>query len=114
MRTVLDEIARYGHYRDINLGLSLSRISPVAVRRLGLTDPVGLIVSDVEPDGPAFRAGLRRLDVLRELGGQRVSSFSQVLRLVYDANVGDRVPFVAERDGKRWQGEIVIEELKRS
>ena len=37
-----------------------------------------------------------------------------VSRLVYNANVGDRLPFVAERDGERWTGEIVIEELKGS
>jgi serine protease Do len=114
VRTVLDEIARYGHYRDISLGFGLSPLGPGAIRYLGLTDPVGLLVAEVEEEGPAWRAGLRRLDVLRELGGQRISSLSMVQRLVYNANVGDRLPFVAERDGQRWQGEIVIEELRRT
>ncbi|MBE0565530.1 MAG: trypsin-like peptidase domain-containing protein [Krumholzibacteria bacterium] len=114
VRTVLDEIARYGHYRDISLGFGLGLLSPGAMRYLGLNDPVGLLVAEVEEGGPAWRAGLRRLDVLRELGGQRISSLSLVWRLVYNANVGDRLPFVAERGGRRWTGEIVIEELKRS
>ncbi len=114
VRTVLDEIERYGHYRDISLGISLWPMSPQAIRVLRLGDPVGLVVAEVDEGGPAWRAGLRKYDVLREMGGTRVSSLSMVSRLVYNSNVGDRLPFVAERDGERWTGEIVIEELKGS
>ena len=114
VHTVLEEIARYGHYRDISLGIQLAPIGGRAVRLLGLADPVGLLVTDVVEGGAAWRAGLRSLDVLREMGGRRVSSLGMVERLVYNANVGDRLPFVAEREGRRWTGEIVIEELKRS
>ncbi len=112
VRTVLDEIGRYGHFRDINFGFALAGLTPVAMRYLGLTDPVGLVVADVDEGGPAWRAGLRKYDVVREMGGAPVSSLSMVWRLVYNAAVGDRLPFVAERDGRRWNGEIVIEELK--
>jgi serine protease Do len=112
VRTVLEEIQRYGHYRHISLGFTLVPLSPVTMRRLGLNDPAGLLIYDVEEGRPAWRAGLRANDVLRELAGVPVASLSTIWRLVYDANVGDRLPFVAERAGGRWRGEIVIEELR--
>ena len=58
------------------------------------------------------RAGLRKYDVLREVGGVRLASTAMIERVVYNANVGDHIPFVAERNGKLWSGDILIEELK--
>ncbi|HPF71305.1 MAG TPA: trypsin-like peptidase domain-containing protein [Candidatus Krumholzibacteria bacterium] len=113
VRTVLEEIARYGHYRDISLGFTLRQMSPLEMARRGLEDPAGLMVDAVETGRPAWQAGLRAGDVLRELGGVKVASLSTVWRVVYDRNVGDHLPFIAERNGSRWQGELVIEELKQ-
>jgi serine protease Do len=112
VRTVLDEIARYGRYRDISLGLGLSELGPRAIRYLRLTDPVGVVVTEVIEGGAAWRAGLRKYDVLREVGGVRLASTAMIERVVYNANVGDHIPFVAERNGKLWSGDILIEELK--
>jgi serine protease Do len=112
VRTVLDEIARYGRYRDISLGLGLSELGPRAIRYLRLTDPVGVLVTEVIEGGAAWRAGLRKYDVLREVGGVRLASTAMIERVVYNANVGDHIPFVAERSGKLWSGDILIEELK--
>ena len=112
VRAVLDEIARYGRYRDIVLGLGVTQLTPDDIWEFGLSDPVGLRVFEVTEGGAAWRAGLRPNDVLREVGGVRVSSLAQIERIYYNANVGDHLPFVAERDGKRWSGDILIEERK--
>jgi len=112
VRTVLDEIARYGHYRDISLGLVMHELNPRVVERFGLKDPVGVIVSAVVEDGAAWTAGLRRLDILREIGGVRVLSLATIERVIYNTNVGDHLSFVAEREGELWRGDILIEERK--
>jgi len=111
--TVIDEVRRYGHYREANLGLSLERLSPSSMRYLSLTDPVGAIVVQIVPGSPAWKAGLRAGDVLREIGGLRLDNLDTIYRLFYDANVGDHLAFRAERDHKMFDGEIVLEEGSR-
>ena len=112
VRTVVDEIRRFGHYRDIDLGLRLESLSPSAMHYLQLDDPVGVLVGGVRQDAPAWKAGLRRYDVLRELEGRPVSSLSMIERLIYDSNVGDRLDFLAERNGEIWSGSLELEERR--
>ncbi|RKZ10380.1 hypothetical protein DRQ50_14485 [bacterium] len=112
VRTVVDEIRRYGHYRDIDLGVRLAPLSPSAMHYLELDDPVGVLVDAVREDAPAWKAGLRRYDVLRKIEGRPATSLSMIERLVYDSNVGDRLDFSAERAGEIWSGSIELEERR--
>ncbi len=108
--TVIEEIRKFGHYRQANLGFSLYRLTPAIVQDLGLTDPVGAVVVAVQQDSPVWKAGLRPRDILREIEGIPLDSIDTLYRVVYDANVGDRLQFRAERDGESWDGEILLEE----
>jgi serine protease Do len=110
VRTVMEEIRQFGHYREFSLGFDLQKLTPGAMQYLNLTDPVGFLVVSMRSDSPAWKAGLRPGDVLREVEGQRFDSVDILRRLVYEANVDDRLRFVAERGGERWTGEIFIEE----
>jgi S1-C subfamily serine protease len=59
----------------------------------------GALVVNVEPDGPAARAGLREQDVIIALDGQRVGS-SEELVVAYDAHApGDTVTIEYVRGG---------------
>jgi serine protease Do len=47
-----------------------------------ITSDMGVVVADVDPGGPAERAGIRRFDIIREVNGRAirsVSDFNQVL-----------------------------------
>jgi serine protease Do len=112
VRTVLDEIRRFGRYREFSLGFDLQKLSPGMIQYLQLDDPVGFLVVSVRTESPAWKADLRPRDIIREVEGQRLDSADVLYRLVYEANVDDRLEFVAERDGERWTGEIIIEELQ--
>ena len=50
-------------------------------------------------------------DILRELQGRPVASVSMIERLIYESKVGDRLEFVAERQGETWRGALDIKEL---
>ena len=112
VHTVLDEIRQFGRYREFSLGFDLQKLSPGMIQYLQLEDPVGFLVVSVRPDSPAWKANLRPRDIIREVEGYRLDSADILYRLVYEASVDDRLNFVAERDGERWSGEIVIEELQ--
>jgi serine protease Do len=110
VQTVIEEINAYGHYRQSNLGFSLQRLTPSIIEYLKLTDPVGAVVMAVQPGSPVWKAGLRPGDILREIEGMPLETLDALYRVVYDANVGDRLRFRAERDGESFNGEILLEE----
>ncbi len=107
---VVDEVRRFGHYREANLGFALRLLVPALARYLGLSDPVGALVQDVEQGSPAWKGGLRPGDILRTIAGEPVDNLDRVYRLFYNAKVGDNIPFTAERDGQVRSGELVLVE----
>jgi len=112
--SVVDEIRRYGHYRRVNLGFELLKLTPALMEYYHLTgSPAGLLVVRVLQGSPVYKAGLRPGDILREVAGRPVSDLDTMYRIYYDTAVGDRLSFVAERDGETFDGEILIEELSQ-
>jgi len=114
VKTVIEEIRKYGHYRQANLGFSLYRLTPAIVQDLKLTDPVGVLVVEVQQESPVWKSGLRPHDILREIEGIPMENIDTLYRVVYDANVGDMLRFRAERNGESWNGEILLEEKSTS
>lgn len=56
------------------LGLTVQEVTPDIARSLGLEDNSGIVVTNVEPGSPAANAGLRRGDIVLEVGGTAVDS----------------------------------------
>ncbi len=107
---VLEEIREFGHYREVDWGMALLQLSPTIVRNLHLKDPVGFIVYRIADGSQAWKAGLRKGDIIRTINGVTLDSRDTVTRVTYEATVGDHVPFTAERDGKTFNGIIELKE----
>src|SRR5580765_1246736 len=71
------------------LGLSLEPVTPKTARQLGLeSDSEGLVVTDVDQDGPAAEAGISRGDVILEINRKAVNSVADVKSVLDSA--GDK------------------------
>ncbi len=110
---ILDEVRRYGYFRRAYVGIGIRPIDPIIAQSLDLKDTTGFLVTDVTRDSPAWKAGLRPYDVLRKINGVVLKDVDTFNRLVYDAKVGTKLTFTAERDGKTVTGTIVLEEAPR-
>ncbi len=107
---LIRDVREFGRFRQAYSGLLFQKLSPNLMQSLGVSDPVGFVVLEVEAGSPAAKAGLRVGDIIRSINGVPLRDADTISRLVYEARVGDRLAYVAERDGRRLRGEIVLEE----
>ncbi|WP_421792234.1 Do family serine endopeptidase [Hyphobacterium sp.] len=73
---------------SVFFGMSVQPMDENSAERLGMVDMPGLMVSDVEQGSEAAEKGLRTGDVIREAGGEEVSTVEE-FRSAIDAARGD-------------------------
>ena len=112
-RGVLREIEIYGRVRVAWPGMQIQPVSRYLAEQLGWKDVGGMVVSRVEPDGPAARAGVQRGDRLRKVNGQPVNSVDDAQRSIYGASVGDKLKLSLERAGRPLEVTLVLVEAPR-
>jgi len=81
------------------LGVEIGEVTTEKAKDLKLTTQRGVVVMDVEPDGPAARAGLKENDVITQYDGQVVEGTVQFRRLVRETPTGRTVALVISRNG---------------
>jgi serine protease Do len=74
-------------------GMQLQNLTPDLTDALGYAPGKGVLVSGVEPDGPADRAGIQRGLVIYRVGKYNVTSVKQVESLLARADSGTSVDF---------------------
>ncbi len=72
----------------------------------GITD--GAEVQNLTDGGPAAEAGIREGDVIIKVGDRRVRSTDEMIVAVQTHRVGDTVPVVLLRDGKRMTVQVTL------
>jgi Do/DeqQ family serine protease len=72
VKRVVDAAVNGGSFVRPWLGLAAQSVSFDIARTQGLSRPVGVIVTEVYPDGPAAQAGLRRGDLITAIDGREV------------------------------------------
>jgi serine protease Do len=81
------------------LGVHLQDITPDRARALKLLEPMGVEVTQVEPNSPAARAGIRPGDVLLTYNGENILGAEHLLRLVAETPEGRKIKVRFSRDG---------------
>ncbi len=98
-RFVYEGLRKRGYVRRFELGISAQGITPELASGLGLPRDSGVLVADVDPDGPAHEAGLREGDVLDSVDGRRIEIMPDLTAILYRASDA-RLKLRVLRDGK--------------
>jgi serine protease Do len=78
-------------------GLRAQDLTPALAEQLGLEEAKGVVVTDVDPEGPAAEAGIRRGDVIVELDQQEIDSVGELTKKLDAAD--DSVLVLVRRGG---------------
>lgn len=112
VRDIADELIKYGKIRDIWYGFKVQEISPLIVSYLGLTSMDGVLVSKIDANGPADKAGLKNGDVIFKINQYDIKNTADAELAVSDLSVGDKIKLKVIRNKKELQIEIEAVEYK--
>ena len=71
-RRILGDLLKYGKVQAVWIGAEVQTINAELAAALGTAGRPGVVVTRVEPDSPAGRAGLRQRDVITRFGGRSI------------------------------------------
>jgi S1-C subfamily serine protease len=98
---VLGELVRFGRVRRASLGLTGQReaVPRRLARAAGIEQETAVLVTALQPGGPAARAGLAPGDLILRIGGQAVTGIDALLRWLTAERVGEPADVLLLRRG---------------
>ncbi len=101
-----------GHIERGWLGVAIQDVTPDLAKGIGLGEAKGAIVSGIEPDSPAAKAGLAAGDVITSFNGQEIAEMRDLPRLVAEATPGSAAKLGIWRKGRTLDLDIAIGQMK--
>jgi serine protease Do len=90
------------------LGVQLQEVTPEIRHSIGLKDQGGALVADVQPNGPAAKAGLKSGDVIVGFAGKPIAAIHELPRAVAATAPGQKAEIKVVRDGTETKLSVVI------
>ncbi|HHS13041.1 MAG TPA: trypsin-like serine protease [bacterium] len=112
VKTILPDLKNIGRVdRAFRTGLEVENLGPLEARSLGISRNDGVIVTLVNKDSPASRAGIRRGDVIVAVNSHRIRSTSDIQNVIQrvDLNESSIMTLDIFRDGKLIQVKLELE-----
>ena len=116
VNSVVTELIQRGRVLKPDLGIKL--VDQRRLRRAGFPD--GVMIQQVDPDGPAAKAGLQGLgqdpqtgdvvpgDLIVAIDGREIETAADFARMIAEHKVGDKVRLTVERGEKRFEAEVTL------
>ena len=93
------------------LGVTVQEVSEDLAKSFGLDEAEGALVSEVAPDSPAAKAGIKRGDIILSFKGNKIKTLGDLPRLVAAAKVGESAKIVIFRNGEEKTFSVKLGEL---
>ena len=107
----VETLIRDGKVTHAFIGVSISDVTPENAKFFQMNKAEGAVVSDVQPDAPGAKAGLRTGDVITELDGKPVNDAGQLQMLVGQKRPGDTIHLEVVRESKPMSVAVTVEAL---
>jgi serine protease Do len=79
------------------LGIKVAELTPERAQQLRVQADRGIVVTEVQPDGLADRAGIQEGDLLREINGVRLAQVADYHKAVSDVKKGGYLKVLLQR-----------------
>ena len=108
---VSDQLRATGKVSRGRIGVQIGPVDKEVAESIGLGSATGALVSAVEPDSTAAKAGLQAGDVIVQFNGTKIDKVSDLPRLVGNTKPGSKVSLTIFRRGKQQQLAITVADV---
>jgi Do/DeqQ family serine protease len=112
-RSVVEQLAEYGEVRRGRLGVLIQDLTPELSGALNLDISQGAVITRVEPESPAEKAGLAAGDVVVAVGSAEVTGSADLRNIVGLVRVGEELNLTVLRDGARRNIKVRVGAVER-
>jgi len=107
---VYHQIVKSGKVTRGWLGVTIQSMTPELAKSFNLGPDKGVLVADVQANGPAARAGLRSGDVILTYNGKELHTSSDLSLAVAETAVGEPANLKVLRDSKELEMRVMVGE----
>jgi serine protease Do len=111
VRPTVEKLIQFGKVTHGYMGIGISDVTPDNSKFFHMTNAIGAVVTQVEPDSPGAKAGLKVGDVITRIEGSEVSDASELQVEVGQKNPGTTVHLQVMRDGKNVEVPVTLEAM---
>jgi serine protease Do len=83
-----------------SLGLTLANITPQVQSEFNISEPAGILVTDIDPKGSAGRSQIQKMDIIREVDQKAVNSVEEYLSALSAKKKGQTVLLLVLRGSR--------------
>lgn len=109
---VRDQIIAKGRVSRGRIGVAIQQVDATLAESFGLDRPRGALVGNVEPDGPADKAGLRQGDIILSANGRIIERSEELPTVIGAIRPGTEVALEVWRDREKRTIKIRVGELE--
>ncbi len=111
VRPTVEKLIKYGKVIHGYMGVGISDVTPDNSKFFNMSNAVGAVVTQVEPDSPGAKGGLKVGDVIARLDGQEVSDAGALQVVVGQKDPGTTIHLEVLRDGKNVSVPVTLEAM---
>lgn len=105
---IKDQLIQNGHVTRGYIGVYIQELTQELAENLNLKNLNGALITKVEKNSPAEKAGLQAGDVILQINQQKVTSSINLPMIVSTLKPGDKADVILLRDGKELTQQITI------
>jgi serine protease Do len=107
----VEALIRDGKISHGYIGIGISDVTPDNAKFFHMTNATGAVVTQVDPNTPGGKAGLKTGDVIASLNGQPVTDAGELQMQVGQKRPGDTIKLEVERGGKSVSVPVTLEAM---
>jgi len=109
-----EDLVNKGKIVRAGLGCIVQGLTPEMAKSFGLDTTQGALLSEINPDSAAEKAGLKAGDIVLAIDGEKVTGSADLVAKLYTHSPGETVQLSILRNGTQTTLPVTLQELKES